>query len=202
MALQNTMDPAEFGTNLERLVPASGSVKIAGTNKILGKYVDVQLVSSSDRWFITPVADPKDKEARKFCRPSYDGETIPDRDGQTQTIQEYIDSVEEYEKFEVKKYMDLFVLMINAGDKDMQPIVDAMSLTQVSISPTAVPVYRTFEKLGKLRVMQGITKVETQNCFRITALPKSKDSQEWTVFEFNAIPHVDLGDYVPIDLSE
>jgi len=202
MSLRNAMNGEEFGTNLTRLVPASGSVKVAGTPKVLGKFVDVQLVSSSDRWFITPVADPKDKDAKKFCRPSYDGKTIPSRDGEAQTIEEYTNSVEEYDEFDVKKYLDLYVLVIRAGDPDMQEIVEAFDLIQVSVSPTAAPMYRTFEKLGKLRVMRGLSKAETQNCFRITATAKSNDSSDWTVFEFNPIPLNDLEGYVPVDLSE
>jgi hypothetical protein len=56
------------------------------------------VLSWNERWFITPVTSDKNKAgANKFCRASYDGETIPDRDGgPSMTIADYIEELKEF----------------------------------------------------------------------------------------------------------
>ena len=203
MSLANAFDAEEFGTNLKRIVPASGSIKVAKDNTILGKYIDVQLLSSSERYMIAPVSESNDKEAAKYCRASYDGKTIPARDGgDPQEIDEYIASVDAYPEFSKKKYLDLFVLIIQPSDKDMKELAVDLGMVQISVSPTAIGSYTVFAKQGKLSVLRGVMKAETQNCFRVTAATKAKGNNDWTVFEFAPIPHKDIEDYVPISLTE
>jgi len=201
ISLRDAFPGNEFGTAIPRLVPASGKVKIAGTTTMLGTFIDIQVISVSDRWMVTPVADQKDKEARKFCRASFDGSTIPDRDGgASMTIDEYTKSVDEYEEFDVKKYLDIFAIIIRSGDEVFQEKVEQMGIVQISCSPTTIAPYTAFEKQTPLMLARGMMVKSHQNCIRLNATAKSNESSDWSVFEFNVVPLKDLEGYTPISL--
>ncbi|MEN8210050.1 MAG: hypothetical protein ABFR50_12450, partial [Candidatus Fermentibacteria bacterium] len=203
MELANAIPSGEFGNNLPRIVSASGKIKVSGDNTILGEHMDIQLLSSNDRWMVTPVADQKDKEAKKFCRASYDGKTIPDRDnpdGEGQLIEEYTDGCKKYDEFKVSKYLDLFCLVVSTGDPDMTAKAQGLGLVQVSISPTAIGPYMSFARQGNLTVMRGLMTSDKRNCFRIRAEARSSDTSDWTVFVFEPTPLEELADYTPVTL--
>lgn len=201
ISLRDQFPGSDFGTNLPRLVPANAMVRVAGTKIYLGKFIDIQLISSSDRWMVTPVADNSDKEAKKFCRASYDGTTIPDRDGAgSETIEEYTSSVEEYEQFETKKYLDLFCIVINAGDPELQGKAVELGMVQISVSPTAIGAYRAFERQTPLSVARGVMLKSKQNCFRIVAEVGPGDF-DYSIFTFSPVPHADIENYAPVSLE-
>ncbi len=203
MSLRNAMDPNEIGNVFKRLVGSNGAIMESQDKYILGSYVDVQILSTSDRWFVTPDADmKKDPESSAFCRASYDGKTIQDGDGNSMTIEEYTDSIQEYDFNEPKKYLDIFALVIHTQDVKMEDDALAWGIVQISLSPTAVKGYRAFEMQGKLNVARGVVKPNQQNCVRFTAKIKSSKTNTWTAIEAANIPHADIVDYVPIDMSE
>ena len=203
MSLRDAMPPEEFGNIFKRLVGSNGAVMEAGDKFILGTYVDIQVLSTSDRWFITPDADPnKDPDAAAFCRASYDGKTILDTEGGSITIEEYTESVEDYDFNPPKKYLDIYAMIIHTQDQKMEEEAVSWGIVQISISPTSVKGYRAFEMQGKLAVARGVVKPHQQNCIRMVAKIKSNKNNTWTALDPAHIPHSDLGDYIPLDMTE
>lgn len=196
-SLENAFDPEEYGNVFPRIVGTNGAIKVSGETTSFGKFIDVQVLSTSDRWMITPDADNKDKEAKKFCRASYDGRTIPDRDGGPSiTIEEYIASVDDYDFNPVSKYKDVFGIIFNADENS--DIAGGKGIVQISVSPTAVKSIKAFIMQTNLYVLSGKMLATHQNCMRFRAEAKSNDSGDYTILTFEPVPLDVLSGYTPI----
>jgi hypothetical protein len=186
-SLENAYDPEEFGNVFPRLVGANGAICVSGDTLNFGEFIDVQVLSHSDRWMVTPDADAKDKQAKKFCRASYDGKTIPDRDGgPSVTIEDYIASVDGYEFNPVSKYKDIFALVFNSH-KNAEEAAEK-GIVQISVSPSVLKDLRAFMMQTKLAVMTKRMLPSHQNCLRIRAEAKSNDNGNYTVLKFEHVP--------------
>lgn len=202
-SLHNVFDPTEIGTSFKRIVASGGSCEEASQHIDLGKYIDVQVLSISKRYMIAPVADDKDVDARKFCRCSYDGLTITTNEGESITIEDYIASVDEYDEFgPVKKYLDIFALIINTENKAKEEDAKNFGIVQISVSPTAMQGFASFELQAKLFIARGQIPADKQNCMRVNACKKSNPAtgKSWTYFEPGIIPAADLEHYTPISM--
>lgn len=202
-SLKNVFDPAEIGTSFKRIVASNGACEEASQHIDLGKYMDIQVLSISTRWMVAPIADDKDTEARKFCRASYDGKTILTNEGESITIDDYIASVDEYEEFgPVKKYMDVFGLVLGTADKGKEDQAQNWGIVQVSVSPTAIQGFNSFEMQSKLFIARGQMPADKQNCMRINACKGHNKStgKTWTYFEPSVIPAADLDNYTPVEM--
>jgi hypothetical protein len=199
-SLHNALNPADIGTAFKRIVASNGGCEESSSKVDLGKYMDVQVLSVSTRYMIVPVADDKDKTARKFCRCSYDGETIFNSDGDTITIEEYIESVsDKYPEFQpIKKYSDVFGLILHTADKNFEETAKGWGIVQISVSPTAIQSLNSYSMQTKLFIARGQLPIEKQNCIRVNAVKKSNDSNSWTVFEFGLVPAEDMETCSPI----
>ena len=188
VSLRNQLNPEEFGTGLRRLKAGSGSVETTN-GEDLGRWVDVQVLSSSERYMITPISDDDDTAAAAFCRASYDGKTIPDIDGGEPTpIEEYIKSVEDYEFNKMKKYLDIFCIVLGCENKQIETEVQQWDMCQISISPTGVQAYRIFEKSVGLAVARGLAREDRQDCLRMEATKKQGKVRSYTVLQPVNIP--------------
>jgi len=198
-SLENKLNPEEFGNLFPRVVGSNGAACVSGQGgAIFGKYIDVQVLSMSTRWMTTPIADQKDKDAKKFCRASYDGKTIQDREGNSQTIEEYINSVSKYEFNPISKYRDIFGVIFNA-EKDVEK-AQGLGIVQISISPTAMKQLKAFAMQAPLFIMRGQMAKTHQDCIRIEAEPKSSDSGNYTIFDFKCVPLDVIAGYSPVSM--
>jgi hypothetical protein len=194
--LKNALDPDTYGNVFPRLVGSNGA--IINDNLILGSFIDIQVVSYSDRWMITPVADQKDKEARKFCRASYDGKTIPDKDGgDAMLIEEYVDSQARfYKEFKTSKYLDVFGIIFNS-EKNAEA-GKKLGVVQISFSPTAIKPFNAFLAQCRMNVGRGYFLPTHADFMRIEAELVIGDSQNWTVLKTGFVPIDAVGAYEPV----
>jgi hypothetical protein len=193
-SLADAWPPEDFGNVFPRIRASSGSLMNEKTS--FGEYIDVQVLSHSPRWFVTPDSKPGDDEASKLCRASYDGKTITDREtGESIAIEDYIASVPNYE-FKVGKYHDLYCLIFNsAKNKDA---ATELNIVQVSVSPTSVKGFTAFMMQTKLSVMRGQMLASHQNCMRIFAEAVSNKKGDYTMMKFGATPLDVLADFTPV----
>jgi hypothetical protein len=199
-SLENKLNPEEFGNLFPRIVGSNGAACVSGTGGVnFGRFIDVQVLSLSDRWMVTPDADQKDKEAKKFCRASYDGKTILDREGNSQTIEDYITSVDKYEFNATSKYRDIFAVIFSA-EKEVEK-AKALGIVQISISPTAMKQLKAFTMQTPLFIMRGQMAKTHQDCLRIAAEPKTNDSgNNYTIFDFQCVPMDVIAGYTPVSM--
>lgn len=196
-SLENALDPVDFGNLFPRVVGSNGAVVLNG-KKSLGEYIDVQVLSTSDRWMVTPDAEQSDKKAKKLCRASYDGKTIPGWDGGDPIdIEDWKKEIEDagYAVNPVGKYKDIFCSVFNA-DKNAD-IAEEAGIVQVSVSPSAVKGLRAFIMQTKLKVARGQMLKSHQNCIRIKAEAVTGDIN-YTYLNFKVVPLDILEDYEPV----
>ncbi len=194
--LKNAMDPELYGSCFPRIVGSNGN--LICDKLILGTFIDVQVLSFSDRWMIVPVSDPKDKEARKFCRASYDGKTIPDRDGgQSMLIEEYTEEMSRfYKEFKISKYMDVFAVIFNA-DKNKEA-GERLGTVQISVSPTAIKPFLAYLAQCRMNVGRGLFLPSHSNFMRIEADLVTGDKDNWTVLKPSYVPIDEVKNFTPI----
>lgn len=214
-SLENKLDATDMGGIFPRLVGSNGAICISGPGGTsFGKYIDVQVLSLSDRKMITPVASQSDKMARKLCRASYDGVSIIDREGNAQTIEEYITSVQTatdikgklinvnpetgqvYEFNPLSSYKDIYCVIFNS-DKNIEA-AQAIGISQVSVSPTAIRQLKAFVIQSAMYVMRGQMVPSHQDCIRIEADPQSTDRGNFTVLTFGCVPMDIIAGYTPV----
>lgn len=197
MKLKDAMDPEVYGNIFPRIKGSNGGLNTdAGT---FGTFIDAQVHSWSKRVFITPVAPDGDKQARKYCRASYDGKTIPGRnDIPRMTIEDYTESVaDKYEEFKRSDYLDIYVTIFNA--EKGQEIADNLGIFQVSVSPTAISAFNAFCMQAPLTVARGAMLASHQNCLRILATAqKTEDKQDYVRMAFSPVPLDIVTLYTPI----
>ena len=194
--LEDRWNPAEVGNMFNRIIGTNGALFCDGVS--FGEWIDVQIYSHSSRTFITPVADQNDKDAKFYCRASYDGKTIPDRDGgEPMTIEAYAESISDtYEEVKRALYWDAYVVILGA-DKNVEKAVNS-NILQLSISPTSIKGFKSFVMQTKLAVLRGQMLPSHQNCVRVSAIPMSKNGQNWIQMAFSAIPLDIVKGYTPI----
>jgi len=193
-SLADKWDPNEMGNMFSRIKASNGNLNSDGVS--FGEYIDVQVYSHSPRWFVTPISEQGDTEAAKFCRASYDGTTILDRDsGDSMTIAEYTDGVEGYE-FRTGKYQDLYCIIFGA-DKNADKAMD-LNIVQVSVSPTSVKGFTSFMMQTKLSVLRGQMLATHQNCMRVSAVAQESKKGSYTSTAFGAVPIDVVSVYTPI----
>jgi len=217
MSLENKLNPEEFGNLFPRIVGSNGAACVSGAGGIIfGKYIDVQVLSLSDRWMVTPVAEQNDKGAKKLCRASYDGKNIIDREGNSITVESYIESIQKavdtkgnplflnpktgkvYEFNAVSKYRDIFGVIFNSdanADK-----ANELGIVQISVSPTAMKQLKAFSMQAPLFIMRGLMAKTHQDCIRLEADPKSGDSGNYTIFNFKTVPMDVINGYSPVSM--
>lgn len=208
--LRNILDPETYGNTFRRLVPSGGKIR-TDNGIILGEYIDIQVVSISDRWMTTPVADlNKDPDAKKYCRASYDGVMIPDRDGgPSMKIEDWHQAAnrirtsqrppqDPFDEWKLSKYLDVFGIIFNASDQYKETAIN-IGMVQVSVSTTAIKDFNAFFMQGVLEVMRGRMLADKQNCMRVTSQSKTNDrKQDYTILVPGLVPLEIVTTYTPI----
>lgn len=208
--LKNALDPEEYGNTFPRIVPAAGQIRT--DSKIqLGTFIDIQVVSTSDRWMYAPVADMnKDPDSTKYCRASYDGKTIPDRDGgPSMTFEEWEEMAADiakqnkktpYAEWKLAKYLDVFAIIFNADGKFVET-AKKIGMVQISVSSTATKAFQAFFMQGPLNVNRGLLPFDKQTCMRIVAEARSNaNKQDYSVLVPELVPEEILAAYTPVQL--
>ena len=199
-SLKDSLDARDFGNLFPRIVGSNSMLicKKGTEQKSLGTFIDVQVISTSARWMVTPKSEPGDKKAQKLCRASYDGKVIPGWDGEPDMpIEEWIQEIKNagYPPNNVSKYTDIFCSIFNA-EKEAK-YAEEVGIVQVSVSPTAVKTLRAFTIQTPLMIARGQMLKTHQNCMRITSLGITGDTN-YTVLEFTTVPIDIVTQYSPV----
>jgi hypothetical protein len=199
LSLLNKWSTDDVGNVFPRLVGTGGALYVEKLS--LGEFADVQVFSHNERWMIVPVSDVlNDPKVKRYCRASYDGVTIMDREtGRSVAIDEYSDMIKaDFPKgIKVGKYHDIFCTVFNCH-KNLE-MAKEKAILQVSISPTAVKDWQAFIRTTQFRELQGTVKPTHRNCVRLTADPRmTENSQNYTAIIFQTVPLEVIASYKPI----
>lgn len=188
-SLENFWNPEEYGNLFPRVKGSNGGLNCDGT--MFGSYMDIQVISHSKRIMIVPIPkEEKDKkDLKKFCRASYDGKTIPDRDGGEPTlISDYIESIKDFYPLgcKISSYYDIFCICFNS-EKAKEAAI-GKNVMQVSVSPTSIKAFKAFAAQVNLSVKRGLMLASHQNCMRVIADAHSDDRGDYVTTSFGNTP--------------
>ena len=207
-SLRNHLDPVTYGNVFPRIVPGPGLIQT--DSKIqLGTYIDIQVVSISDRYMYAPEADmKKDPGSKNYCRASYDAVSVPDRDGgPSMTLAEYEEFAAElrrarkeepYTKWKLTKYMDVFGVIFNAEPSKLEIALN-LNMVQISISTTAIKAFTAHFMQIPLSVARGRLPADKQNCMRIGVKAMTNNrGDDYSILIPELVPLDILAKYTPV----
>ena len=199
VSLKNSMDPSEFEGVFPRVTGKGTGLMCEALS--LGGWIDMQVVSHSERTFVTPGKNLDD--LNYLCRASYDHHTVlkSRETGERCTIDEYKDFIiEEYGDKGVKDpeaqlYNDIFGVIFGA-DKNFDK-AELLNMVQVSISPTAVKFWKQFVAQAPIAVMRKQMPKSHQNCVRVVAEAATgkKSGKSYIAVRFEVVPPEVLAAY-------
>ena len=201
-SLKNKYDPEEIGSvKFPRLKARGGNINDGLTK--FGEFVDIQVLSHHDRWFVVPGKHPSDKKqddsSNVLCRASYDGKNIKDREtGGLTPIEDYLDDLrgQGWTDAKVSKYCDIMAIVFNSDKEKAKAI--ALNLVQISVAPTSIDGFIGFYKQAKLMVLRGQLPATHQACVRVNAVAVSNKKGDYTKTEFSPVPLDILKTYTPV----
>ena len=214
--LKDAMDPADFSYgDLPRIVATQGA--LVGTDKLnLGTWIDVQVLSFSERVMISPGSD--EKTAKEHVRASYDGKTITHSGADNgRDVDEYLQALKDgfmgtdadgktkqigpYPKAAKKDYYDIFGLFLAAEKADNGELMAQEGIVDLSMSPQSKGKFNAYAKQLKLTVLRGLISPEKARIVRFTAVPKNSNDRDFTLMVPKAPPREVSDSYEVIDLS-
>jgi hypothetical protein len=169
-------DDAEFGTFLN--VSASNGTHMAG-DVDLGKEIEFQVILQKDVWKMS--ANDNSEEAREYFATSYEGEADLE-----DAKQEAIDAG--YAKAGIKKYLELYAMIVDCEDAEMVGEVVVLNL-----APSSVREWKPLS--GKLKVRAAMGKLQTTEVvpgapavvFKSVATPTSWKGNNYSVFKYSIV---------------
>lgn len=199
LSLLNKWSTDDVGNVFPRLVGTNGALFVEKLS--LGEWANVQVFSHNERWMVVPLSEIlNDPKVKKFCRASYDGKTVFDREsGVGISIDEYASSIKDTFPKGVKigKYHDIYCTVF-ASQKNAEE-AKKKAILQVSVSPTAVKDWQAFIRTAQFRELQGTMLPSHRNCLRLVADPRSTETaQNYVAIVFQTVPLEDLAGYTPI----
>ena len=127
-----------------------------------GGWVEVMVISWSDSWTCTP-GDDSDK-AKECLRYSKDGHTIhSDDDWNGKTCEEYVEYMRDqlgYEKASVKKYTNVYGMLVAADQADCAGL---QQIIQLSLAPTSGAAWEAYMVNRAMRARMGMVQETTGN---------------------------------------
>ena len=127
-----------------------------------GGWVELMVISWSDSWTITP-GDDSDK-AKEALRYSKDGRTINSEDEWNgRECEEYVNYLRDsmgYEKAAVKKYTNIFGMMVAAEQDDCPGL---QQVVQLALAPTSGAGWEAYLVNRAMRARMGMVKETTGN---------------------------------------
>lgn len=148
-----------------RITASLGGFVVNKGEKKLGGRIRVEILSWNYIWMVVS-GEQNNPEANKKIRSSYDGKMLRDGgpkvgDGSVEAYLKYLKEVEEYDKANVKQYIELYVNLIGYEEKQDRTIVpvavpaDEQKIYQVSLSPQSVGQWGKYLLEGSLRKARG-----------------------------------------------
>lgn len=207
-----SQDEFEYG-DLPRIV--ANNNMIYGPDRLkLGSFIDVQVLSYSDRITISPGSDEDD--AKQFVRVSYDGVTIHHAgDDHGRDVEEYIGWLKTSDTYYVegeekskdlfpraarKPYIDVFCFLIDGENEDNVEELSIEGIVQVSLSPMSKGKFNAYAKQLILTVKRGLVSPEKSRIVRFRTVVKSSGTRDFTLLVPGASPKEVSDNYEPIDL--
>lgn len=182
--MRDAIPAVEFGT-FPRLIGANGAVcNKSDGSKSLGEWVDIQLLSWSETYVVSPGKDSE--EAKSTVRYSRDGVTIDETGEDVNAYLKKLREVDGFEDASRKKYIELIGFLKGAA-KDGGPRDE---LVQVSLSPQSLLTFQAHMANVAVRVRLGQMVVEGVENIRVTAEGKSGNGRNWTILKVGAQPKV------------
>jgi hypothetical protein len=180
--MRDAIPAVEFGT-FPRLIGANGAVCVKTDNsRNLGETVDVQLLSWSETFVVSPGSDKE--EAKDFVRYSRDGVTIDETGEDVNQYLKYLRETEGYKDASKKKYIEL-IGFLTASQKSGGPTGE---IVQVSLSPQSLLTFQAYMANVAVRVRLGQITAEGVENIRVTAEGKSGNGRNWTILKVGAQP--------------
>ena len=201
--LFNKITPGVFGHSANKVVAASGKLKIKPDDLVIGETMDVQVLSYNKRWSVGPAEIPRgDADAKFLFRSSYDNETLDDPELGTVTIQEYIENAipEKYKGGEVKEYMDVIVAAIGCEENEDKFLENLMFVVQ--LSPSVVGKFNFFVGTMGMKAARGLVPKNLQTCIRFRGAPGPNTKFDYSIIKFETCPPEVLEGYEPMEVPE
>lgn len=191
------IDPTDFGYgDIPRIV--ANNNMIFGPDKMrLGTYIDVQVLSYTPRWMVSPGSD--DDAARELVRASYDGETILHAgEDNGRDLKEYLEELKQsgYPKAALKEYVDVFCLLVNTENQDQGALLQQEGMLNISLSPQSKGKFMAYVKQIKLTVMRGLVAPEKASIVRFKTQLKTGD-RDFTLL-VAGVPPREISDAAPV----
>jgi hypothetical protein len=163
---------APFGT-LPRLKASNGNV-LDSEDKLLGSYVDVQVVSWNNIWVISP-NDPK--APVELVRYSYDNQTF-DEDPSV-TVGDYLAEMKQaWPNAASKQYAE--VIAILHGAEKATELLGKM--VQLQLSPTSRTAFEGFRLQAAFQIASGTASAEQSDMVRFNVNVVSSRGNSWSKF--------------------
>jgi hypothetical protein len=180
--MRDAIPAVQFGT-FPRLIGANGNVSVkTDGDKLLGRWADLQLLSWSDTYVVSPGSD-KD-EAKKLVRYSRDGVTIDETGESVNDYLKQLREVDGYKDASKKQYVEL-IGFLKSSEQAGGPVGE---LVQVSLSPKSRLTFDAYRANVGVKVRLGQMSSEGVDNIRVTAVPKSVNGKNWTILSVGPAP--------------
>lgn len=183
--LQNVISPdmlesMSFGA-FPRVTVSPGAFQDKDSGKSLGDFMVVELLSWNFVTVVSTGTAVANKETNRLVRTSYDGINLTNGEGLVTAYLEKLRSMD-YTKAQAKKYLELYVQIIETGKGGKVPEADR-KITQISIPPTSTGPWGAFLLQQRLQAKKG---TEVSSIIRLNAESKNDGSNTWGVVDFRA----------------
>lgn len=176
--LENAMPSLDFGV-LPRLVGSNGQV-MDGDKKMLGTFVEGQLISWNNTFVVSPGDDTP--EAKEAVRYSKDGQTI---DGTGESVAAYLKKLREvdgYDEAAVKQYCELVVLL----SKSEKPSDHVGNMVVISLSPQSRKLFEGYRYQESVKVALKKRSAEGIEQIKVSTEVKSQGQNTFTLLKTGA----------------
>lgn len=161
---------APFGT-LPRLKASNGNITDSD-GKILGSFVDVQIMSWNNIWVISP----NDKAAPKeLVRYSYDNKTF-EEDPSVDVVEYLQDMKHAWPNAASKQYAEVICVLHNSEKSSELK----GKMVQLNLAPTSQKAFEGFFLTGAFEISSGAASPEQAELIRFTATIARSNGNEWT----------------------
>jgi hypothetical protein len=167
------------------MVTNGNVVPKASPTSLMGDHVGLELISFQNHWVCSPGGESKDEESKEFLKFSDDGKYVRGtNDLLTDAVAAAIAAG--YPKAAIKERLILVGAMFYAGkDKKGQPNEELLGeLVQIDLAPRSMGKFKAYRANAAYKVSKGQVQPEAARRVRLSAVPQSKGSNNWTDAEF------------------
>ena len=162
--------PAKFG-ELTRLKASNGNV-MDGDDKLLGSWVEVQVLSFNYIYVITPGANDAPGDLVRY---SYDNETF--EESPDESVADYLEELKKsWPNAASKKYGEV-VAVLRASER---PVSYVGEMVQIQLSPTSLTAFEGHRKQTSFKIAMGQFDPALADLCRFTSEVVTSKSLTWT----------------------